>query len=246
MQGINLRVDPGEIYGFLGPNGAGKSTTIHMLTTLLPPTSGTAFVGGHDIVKEGPAVRAAIGAALQEAALDPYLTAREHLRLQSGLHGLRKKEREERSRELLDARRADGRGRPEGADVLGRHEAATRPRAGARAPAPDPLPRRADDRPRPAEPQRALDRGRAAGEDGGRHRLPDDAVPRGGGRARRPRRDHRPRPDRRRRDAGRAEGRDRQADRRGDTERHLRSSTASRPCSRASASPCPPPPAARR
>ncbi len=101
VQGINLRVEPGEIYGFLGPNGAGKSTTIHMLTTLLPPTSGTAFVGGHDIVKEGPQVRAAIGAALQEAALDPYLTAREHLRLQSGLHGLRKREREERSSELL-------------------------------------------------------------------------------------------------------------------------------------------------
>jgi ABC-2 type transport system ATP-binding protein len=101
VQGINLRVEPGEIYGFLGPNGAGKSTTIHMLTTLLPPTSGTAFVAGHDIVKEGPQVRAAIGAALQEAALDPYLTAREHLRLQSGLHGLRKKEREERSSELL-------------------------------------------------------------------------------------------------------------------------------------------------
>ena len=101
VQGINLRVEPGEIYGFLGPNGAGKSTTIHMLTTLLPPTSGTAFVAGHDIVKDGPQVRAAIGAALQEAALDPYLTAREHLRLQSGLNGLRKAEREQRSGELL-------------------------------------------------------------------------------------------------------------------------------------------------
>src|SRR5215471_4754994 len=101
VQGINLRVEPGEIYGFLGPNGAGKSTTIHMLTTLLPPTSGTAFVAGHDIVKEGPAVRGAIGAALQEAALDPYLTGREHLRLQSGLHGLTKRERDERSNELL-------------------------------------------------------------------------------------------------------------------------------------------------
>src|SRR5690349_22340663 len=72
-----------------------------MLTTLLPPTSGTAFVAGHDLVKEGPAVRGAIGAALQEAALDPYLTGREHLRLQSGLHGLTKQEREERSDELL-------------------------------------------------------------------------------------------------------------------------------------------------
>src|SRR5438093_1232439 len=74
--------------------------------TLLPYTtlfrsSGTAFVAGHDIVKEGPQVRGAIGAALQEAALDPYLTGREHLRLQSGLHGLTKRERDERSEELL-------------------------------------------------------------------------------------------------------------------------------------------------
>jgi ABC-2 type transport system ATP-binding protein len=101
VRGINLRVEPGEIYGFLGPNGAGKSTTIHMLTTLLPPTSGTAFVAGYDIVKDGPAVRGSIGAALQEAALDPYLTGREHLRLQSGLHGIPKREREERGDELL-------------------------------------------------------------------------------------------------------------------------------------------------
>src|SRR5262245_18178231 len=72
-----------------------------MLTTLLPPTAGTATVAGHDIVREGPAVRGAIGAALQEAALDPYLTAREHLRLQSGLHGLTKRERQARSAELL-------------------------------------------------------------------------------------------------------------------------------------------------
>ena len=64
VAGIDLHVDPGEIYGFLGPNGAGKSTTVHMLTTLLPPTDGTARVAGHDVVREGPAVRAAIGAAL--------------------------------------------------------------------------------------------------------------------------------------------------------------------------------------
>jgi hypothetical protein len=70
VDGIDLGVATGEIYGFLGPNGAGKSTTTLMLTTLLPPTSGTARVGGHDIVTEGPAVRAAIGAALQEAALE--------------------------------------------------------------------------------------------------------------------------------------------------------------------------------
>ncbi len=90
VDGIHLTVAPGEIYGFLGPNGAGKSTTVHMLTTLLPPTAGTARVGGYDIVRQGPRVRDAIGVALQEAALDPFLTAREHMRLQAGLHGLRR------------------------------------------------------------------------------------------------------------------------------------------------------------
>src|SRR5947207_7710644 len=102
VDGIDLHVAPGEIYGFLGPNGAGKSTTVHMLTTLLPPTAGTATVAGYDILKEGPKVRAAIGAALQEAALDPWLTGREHLRLQSALHGLSGRERDERSTELLE------------------------------------------------------------------------------------------------------------------------------------------------
>ena len=101
VDGIDLRVEPGEVYGFLGPNGAGKSTTVHMLTTLLPPTSGTARVGGHDIVREGPEVRAVIGAALQEAALDPFLTGAEHLKLQTALHGIRGDEAKRRSGELL-------------------------------------------------------------------------------------------------------------------------------------------------
>jgi ABC-2 type transport system ATP-binding protein len=98
---IELRVAPGEIYGFLGPNGAGKSTTVLMLTTLLPPTAGTARVAGFDIASEGGRVRGAIGAALQEAALDPLLSANEHMRLQTALHGLAKAERIERARELL-------------------------------------------------------------------------------------------------------------------------------------------------
>ena len=101
VDGIDLRVEPGEIYGFLGPNGAGKSTTVHMLTTLLPPTSGTARVAGYDVVTEGPKVRKAIGAALQEAALDPFLTGREHLRLQTAMHGITGEERRRRSAELL-------------------------------------------------------------------------------------------------------------------------------------------------
>jgi len=102
VDGIDLSVAPGEVYGFLGPNGAGKSTTVHMLTTLLPPTSGTATVAGYDVVKEGTQVRAAIGAALQEAALDPFLTGRDHMRLQTALHGLARAERARRGGELLD------------------------------------------------------------------------------------------------------------------------------------------------
>ncbi len=101
VDGIDLEVAPGEIYGFLGPNGAGKSTTVLVLTTLLPPTSGTARVAGYDVIKEGPDVRAAIGAALQEAALDPFLTGAEHMRLQTAMHGLAKADRVRRGRELL-------------------------------------------------------------------------------------------------------------------------------------------------
>ena len=102
VDGIDLRVEPGEVYGFLGPNGAGKSTTVHMLTTLLPPTSGSARVAGHDVVGEGAQVRAAIGAALQEAALDPFLTGREHMKLQTALHGMRGQEARERTDQLLE------------------------------------------------------------------------------------------------------------------------------------------------
>ena len=102
VDGIDLRVEPGEVYGFLGPNGAGKSTTVHMLTTLLPPPSGTARVAGHDIVRDGAGVRAAIGAALQEAALDPFLSGREHMKLQTALHGIHGAEAARRSTELLE------------------------------------------------------------------------------------------------------------------------------------------------
>src|SRR5438128_4863512 len=101
VDGIDLSVSPGEIYGFLGPNGAGKSTTTLMLTTLLPPTAGSARVAGYDVVHEGARVRGVIGAALQEAALDPLLTGNEHMRLQTALHGLPREERAARGEELL-------------------------------------------------------------------------------------------------------------------------------------------------
>jgi ABC-2 type transport system ATP-binding protein len=102
VDGIDLAVSRGEIYGFLGPNGAGKSTTVHMLTTLLPPTAGSARVAGFDVAREGAQVRRLIGAALQEAALDPNLTGREHLRLQAALQGLPRGERAQRSDLLLE------------------------------------------------------------------------------------------------------------------------------------------------
>jgi ABC-2 type transport system ATP-binding protein len=101
VAGIDIAIEPGEIYGFLGPNGAGKSTTVHMLTTLLPPTAGRASVAGFDVVRQGPRVRAAIGAALQEAALDPFLTGREHLRLGASLHGIRGQSRKRLIERLL-------------------------------------------------------------------------------------------------------------------------------------------------
>ncbi|HEU0251366.1 MAG TPA: ATP-binding cassette domain-containing protein [Solirubrobacteraceae bacterium] len=101
VDGIDLQVAPGEIYGFLGPNGAGKSTTVLVLTTLLPPTAGSARVAGLDVVSQGAEVRRAIGASLQESALDPFLTGREHMRLQGALHGLRSAERDSRGGELL-------------------------------------------------------------------------------------------------------------------------------------------------
>jgi ABC-2 type transport system ATP-binding protein len=102
VDGIDLEVAPGEIYGFLGPNGAGKSTTVLVLTTLLPPTAGSARVAGFDVVRQGPEVRRAIGAALQEAALDPMLTGRDHLRLQTMLQGIPRGERAGRTDELLE------------------------------------------------------------------------------------------------------------------------------------------------
>jgi len=101
VDGIDLRVGAGEIYGFLGPNGAGKSTTVHVLTTLLPPTGGTVRVAGFDARGQSREIRRVIGAALQEVALDAHLTGREHLRLQARLHGMGREDGDRRGGELL-------------------------------------------------------------------------------------------------------------------------------------------------
>jgi len=146
VDGIDLAVSRGEIYGFLGPNGAGKSTTVLMLTTLLPPTSGRATVGGFDIVKQGAQVRATIGAALQEAALDAILTGREHLILQATLQGLSGPERRRQSTALLERVGLTEVGRPASRRLLGRDEAPPGPCAGTGAFPADPVSRRAHDR----------------------------------------------------------------------------------------------------
>ena len=88
VDGVDLGVNSGEIYGFLGPNGAGKSTTVRMLCTLLKPTAGQATVAGYDVVDHPGDVRTRIGVALQEAALDERQTGREILDLQARLYGL--------------------------------------------------------------------------------------------------------------------------------------------------------------
>jgi ABC-2 type transport system ATP-binding protein len=100
VDGLDLDIRPGEIYGFLGPNGAGKSTTVRVLCTLLAPTAGRATVAGHDVAAEPGQVRLRIGVALQEAALDPRQTGEELLRLQGRLYGLSRGEIEQRLRDL--------------------------------------------------------------------------------------------------------------------------------------------------
>jgi ABC-2 type transport system ATP-binding protein len=102
VKGVDLEVGEGEIYGFLGPNGAGKTTTVRMLTTLLLPTGGSATVAGYDVATEARAVRASIGVALQEAALDPLMTGRELIRLQATLQGIPSAEGKQRADSLLE------------------------------------------------------------------------------------------------------------------------------------------------
>ena len=101
VDGIDLDIAPGAIFGFLGQNGSGKTTTIRMLTTLLRPTAGAARVDGLDILAEARAVRRRIGVALQEAGLDDIQTGRELLTLQARLFGLGGGARRERVDELL-------------------------------------------------------------------------------------------------------------------------------------------------
>ncbi len=102
VRGVDLEIQPGEIFGFLGPNGAGKSTTVRMLTTLLTITAGRAEVMGVDVGTDPDAARRRIGVALQEAGLDPRQTGRELLTLHGRLYGFNQAEAAARAQELLE------------------------------------------------------------------------------------------------------------------------------------------------
>jgi ABC-2 type transport system ATP-binding protein len=102
LDGLDLSVPEGTVYGLLGPNGAGKTTTVRILTTLLQPDAGTAMVDGLDVVKKPNAVRRIIGLTGQYAAVDEYLTGRENLRMFGDLYHLPTAYVKERSQELLE------------------------------------------------------------------------------------------------------------------------------------------------
>jgi ABC-2 type transport system ATP-binding protein len=103
VDNVSFTVNTGEIFGLLGPNGAGKSTLIRMLTTLVPPTSGTAVVAGHDIIRDPNAVRCNIGVIPQNMTSDPELTCAENIGIHARLFGITGVERRRRTEELLAA-----------------------------------------------------------------------------------------------------------------------------------------------
>jgi ABC-2 type transport system ATP-binding protein len=90
VRGVEFEVATGEVFGFLGPNGAGKTTTINMLCTLAKPTSGSATVAGHDVVRERDDVRRNIGLVFQDPTLDGYMTGEQNLRMHAELYGVQR------------------------------------------------------------------------------------------------------------------------------------------------------------
>lgn len=102
IDGISIGVEEGEIFGFLGPNGAGKSTTMMILTTLLKPSGGEAFVAGYNVATQQKNVRARIGYVQQDITIDEYLTGRENLLLQARLNHIHKDQINSRIEELLN------------------------------------------------------------------------------------------------------------------------------------------------
>jgi ABC-2 type transport system ATP-binding protein len=102
IDGLNLEIEKGELFGFLGPNGAGKTTAIRILTTLTKPSSGMVRINGIDVAREPEKVKSEFGIVQQHLSLNRDLTIHENLELHARLHHLPKKERDERIADLLD------------------------------------------------------------------------------------------------------------------------------------------------
>jgi ABC-2 type transport system ATP-binding protein len=102
LHDLSLEIPEGQFFGLLGPNGSGKTTAIHLLTTLIQPTSGHAHVAGYDVLRTGVAVRREIGLVFQEPALDPTLSVEETLEFAGALRSLPKQLCRQRSDELLE------------------------------------------------------------------------------------------------------------------------------------------------
>ena len=202
---VSFTVPQGSVLGLLGPNGAGKTTTVRMMTTLSRPTSGTARVAGHDVVREPEAVRRSMGLTGQAATVDELLTGRENLRLMGSLYGLSKADDPPALRRAPRALLAH-RCRQQGRQGLQRwHAPPPRPRGQPHRHPARALPRRAHDGARPAQPRRAVG-GPARARPRRHDAAADDPVPRGGRPARRPHRRHRPRPHHRPGHTPRAQG----------------------------------------
>jgi ABC-2 type transport system ATP-binding protein len=107
LDGVDLEISTGTVLGLLGPNGAGKTTTVRILTTLLKPDSGKAWVAGHDVLQDPQAVRRSIGLSGQYAAVDENLTGYENLWMVARLYGMNRSDSASRARELLDRFRLD-------------------------------------------------------------------------------------------------------------------------------------------
>ena len=155
---LTLTLPAGEPVAILGPNGAGKTTFIRMVATLIAPDRGTLVVNGHDVVREPMAVRRMIGLAGQSAAVEEMMTGRENLVMVARLYGQGRAEAVASAKRILRADGSGGGRRPPGQDLFGRDATAARPGGEPRRLAPAAPARRADDRPRPRQPQRGVGR----------------------------------------------------------------------------------------
>ncbi len=211
VDGIDLDVQRGEVFGVLGPNGAGKTTMLQMLATLLPMDGGEAELFGVDVRRHPHVIRQLLGVTGQYASVDENLTGRENLWLFGRLLGLSRSRRARDRRGAARPVRPRGRRRQADREVLRWHAPPARPRRQPDQPATADLPRRAHHRPRPAHPRADVGHHPRAGRRRV-HGAAHHAVPRRGRPARRPDRRHRPRPQGGRGHAGRAQGPGRQLD----------------------------------